>query len=197
MSKIVDVVVLEICEQIVEVAKVILQEHVQQRTVKQMADDHLHTDNQLRVQIQVFKGERAATKHSNLWSEFNLDGVPAASRGEPEMEATFGIDDNEILNAAVKNMSAGNPTQIPITNGRTLPADNDRTAQNAEKNQDEDEEHGSRVGNCKYAAAALKPTAVGPGRVRRKREKGRRKENEGSGRPEGSRRGSERDWERT
>ena len=131
VGQFVDISSLQIQEQTVGVGE------VQQHTEKQIA--RVHANDQPDVQIQVFKDERAATKHNIPFRKFHLHGVLPAPCGALEIDATFGIDANEVLNASAQDKSTGNPSQISITNERTLPAEIDRMAQDAEKDPDEDE----------------------------------------------------------
>ena len=60
----------------------------------------MHVDNQLGVLIQVVKGERVRTENNNLLGKFHLDVIPPALRGVPQVEVTFDIDANRILNVS-------------------------------------------------------------------------------------------------
>merc|ERR1712072_1502048 len=106
-----------------------------------------YQDQQTTVSIKVFEGERSMTKDNHLLGKFDLNGIPAAPRGQPQIEVTFEVDANGILNVGAEDKGSGKSEKITITNdsGRLSPEEIERMVQEAEEFAEEDKLERERV----------------------------------------------------
>jgi len=119
-------------------------------------------DNQPSVEVHVLQGERSMAKDNRTLGKFHLDGIPPAPRGVPQIEVTFDIDANGIVNVSAKDLGTGKQQQITITASSGLGKDEvDRMMREAEAHADDDKarkeevETRNRADQAAYAAERM------------------------------------------
>jgi len=116
-------------------------------------------DNQTEVQIQVLQGERELASANKLLGSFNLTGIPPAPKGVPQIEVTFDIDANGIVNVSAKDKASGKEQAIRIaSSGGLTDADIQRMIKEAELHKAEDEARKSIVENRNQLEALILET---------------------------------------
>ena len=119
-------------------------------------------DNQTSVEIHVLQGERQMAQDNKTLGKFQLTGIPAARRGVPQIEVTFGIDANGIVNVSAKDLGTGKQQQITISGSTALTDDEvDRMVKDAEAHAEEDKVRKEEVevrNNCDSLINATETT---------------------------------------
>ena len=119
-------------------------------------------DNQTSVEIHVLQGERPMARDNKTLGRFNLSGIPAARRGVPQIEVTFDIDANGIVNVSAKDLGTGQQQQITISGSTALSDDEvDRMVKDAEAHAEEDKrikEEAEVRNNCDSLVNATEQT---------------------------------------
>ena len=116
-------------------------------------------DNQSAVTIRVFQGEREMAADNKLLGQFDLVGIPPAARGMPQIEVTFDIDANGIVNVSAKDKSTGKEQQIRIQASGGLSDDEiERMVKEAEENAEEDKKKRESVDIKNHADSLINET---------------------------------------
>ncbi|SDJ48848.1 molecular chaperone DnaK [Halovenus aranensis] len=113
-------------------------------------------DNQTMVQIRVFQGEREIAEENELLGEFSLTGIPPAPAGTPQIEVTFEIDENGIVNVGAEDKGSGESEEITIEGGAGLSDEEiEEMQEEAEKHAEEDEKRRERIEARNEAEATI------------------------------------------
>src|SRR6056297_1713251 len=114
-------------------------------------------DNQTNVQIRVFQGEREIANENELLGAFSLTGIPPAPAGTPQIEVSFNIDENGIVNVEAEDKGSGNEEEITIEGGAGLSDDEiEEMQEEAEKHQEEDQKRRERIEARNEAEASVR-----------------------------------------
>ncbi|MFW6449150.1 MAG: molecular chaperone DnaK, partial [Halobacteriota archaeon] len=114
-------------------------------------------DNQTSVQVRVFQGEREIAEENELLGEFMLAGIPPAPAGTPQIEVTFAIDENGIVNVAAEDRGTGESEEITIEGGAGLSDDEiEEMKRAAEEHAEEDQRRRERIETRNEAEATIR-----------------------------------------
>src|SRR5437763_16444947 len=104
------------------------------------------SDNQTSVEVHVLQGERSLARDNRTLGKFHLVGIPSAPRGVPQIEVTFDIDANGIVNVQAKDLGTGKEQKMTITASSGLSKDEvDRMMKEAESHSDEDKKRREEI----------------------------------------------------
>ncbi|WP_226012832.1 molecular chaperone DnaK [Halomicrobium salinisoli] len=113
-------------------------------------------DNQTQVQIRVFQGEREIAEENELLGEFALSGIPPAPAGTPQIEVSFSIDENGIVNVSAEDQGSGNSEEITIEGGAGLSDEQiEEMQEEAEQHAEEDQQRRERIEARNEAESAI------------------------------------------
>ncbi|MFB6096419.1 MAG: molecular chaperone DnaK [Haloferacaceae archaeon] len=113
-------------------------------------------DNQTQVQVRVFQGEREIAAENELLGEFQLTGIPPAPAGTPQIEVTFNIDENGIVNVEAEDQGSGNAESITIEGGAGLSDEEiEQMQEEAEQHAEEDQQRRQRIEARNEAETAI------------------------------------------
>jgi molecular chaperone DnaK len=113
-------------------------------------------DNQTSVQVRVFQGEREIAEENELLGEFQLTGIPPAPAGTPQIEVTFNIDENGIVNVEAEDQGSGNAESITIEGGAGLSDEQiEQMQEEAEQHAEEDQQRRERIEARNEAEGAI------------------------------------------
>ncbi len=113
-------------------------------------------DNQTSVQVRVFQGERELAEKNEMLGEFHLTGIPPAPAGTPQIEVSFSIDENGIVNVSAEDKGTGTTEEITIEGGAGLSdSEIDRLQEEAEKHAEEDKKKRERIEARNTAEATI------------------------------------------
>src|SRR5205814_5001216 len=114
------------------------------------------SDNQTSVEVHVLQGERSLARDNRTLGKFHLVGLPPAPRGVPQIEVTFDIDANGIVNVSAKDLGTGKEQKITITSSSGLSKDEvDRMMKEAESHADEDKKRKEEIETRNHADQAV------------------------------------------